>query len=212
MYFVLEQKKSQTLHFKCQDHKWTSQIPTRDQIIIGTSSDKIREEVLKQSWKLEHLKREDMKVQSALHGVAELFVEAQLNKLGQYSKWYVNQKNTSKSKACYFCGFMVNSSITEHVNSCKAKKYKCINCKKMGHYEWDYRNKKVCELELDDLEQKIQQIHTHNDYNADIFKIDFLKVNVSNTPTSNLKDFKAQVIINNHLGTVLVDTGAKVSM
>ena len=81
----------------------------------------------------------------------------------------------------------------------------------MGHYEWDYRNKKVCELELDDLEQKIQQIHTHNDYNADIFKIDFLKVNVSNTPTSNLKDFKAQVIINNHLGTVLVDTGAKVS-
>ena len=42
-------------------------------------------------------------------------------------------------------------------------------------------------------------------------KTDLLKINISNTPTNNLEDFEAQVIINNHIGTVLVVTEAKVS-
>ena len=118
---------------------------------------------------------------------------------------------TSESKACYFCGFVVNSSIIEHIKSCEAKKSKCNNYKKMGHYERVCRSKKFSELELDNLEQEIQQLHSHNCYDADIFNIDLLKINVSNSPTNNLKKFKAQVIINNYLSTVLIDTGEKVS-
>lgn len=40
------------------------------------------------------------------------------------------------------------------------------------------------------------------------FNIDLLKINVSNTSRNNLKSLKRQVIINNHGGTVLIDTGA----
>ena len=122
----------------------------------------------------------------------------------------MNQKETSKSKTCCFCGSLVNSSIIEHVKSCKAKKSKCNNCEKMGHYERVCR-RRVSEIELDNLEQEIQQIYTHNDYGADIFKIDLLKINVSNTTTNTLNDFKEQVILNSRLGKVLVDTGTKVS-
>ena len=101
----------------------------------------------------------------------------------------MNQKETSKSKTCCFCGSLVNSSIIEHVKSCKAKKSKCNNCEKMGHYERVCR-RRVSEIELDNLEQEIQQIYTDNDYGADIFKIDLLKINVSNTTTNTLNDFK----------------------
>lgn len=42
--------------------------------------------------------------------------------------------------------------------------------------------------------------------------MNLVKMNVSDpTPTNSPKDFKAQVIINNHLGTVLVDARAKAS-
>ena len=96
----------------------------------------------------------------------------------------------------------------EHVKFCEAKKSKYNNCQKDGAL---WRSTKVSELEIEYLEQEIQQIHTHSDYDVDIFNIDLLKINVSNTSTNNLKDFKTQVIKNNHLDTVLVDTGAKVS-
>ena len=85
--FSWRQFQPNTATVSVQDHNFTSaQIATRDQIIIGTSSNKIREEALKQSWNLEQIKREGMQIESALHGVAELPVEAQLNKVGQYSK------------------------------------------------------------------------------------------------------------------------------
>ena len=43
------------------------------------------------------------------------------------------------------------------------------------------------------------------------FNVDLLKINVSNNPRNNLKSFKRQVIINNHGGTVLIDTGENFS-
>ena len=46
------------------------------QIIVRTLSDKIREEALKKSWNLEQLKRQSMRIKSALHGAAELSGEA----------------------------------------------------------------------------------------------------------------------------------------
>lgn len=46
------------------------------QIIVRTLSDKIREEALKKSWNLEQLKRQSMRIKSALHGTAELSGEA----------------------------------------------------------------------------------------------------------------------------------------
>ena len=53
---------------------------------------------MKQSWNLEQLKSEGIQIKSALHGVAELFGEIQLNKVRRYSKLYMNQKETSNSK------------------------------------------------------------------------------------------------------------------
>ena len=67
---------------------------------------------MKHSWNLEQLKREGMQTESALHGVAEL--SGEVNNVGQYSKLYVYQMETSKSKVCYF---MVKSSVTGHVKS-----------------------------------------------------------------------------------------------
>ena len=122
-----------------------------------------------------------MQTETAPHGVPELSGEAQLNKIGQCSKCCKNQKETYKLKACYFCGSVVNSPIIEHFKSCKTKKSKCNNCKRMRHYEQVCRNEKISETEPDNLERGIQQIHTHNDYGAEIFKIDLLRINVRNT-------------------------------
>ena len=128
---------------------------------------------MKHSWNLEQLKREGMQTESALHGVAEL--SGEVNNVGQYSKLYVCQKETSKSKVCYF---MVKSSVTGHVKSYKAKKSKCNNCKKIRHHEQVSRSENVSKLELDNLEHEFQQIHTHNDYDPGILKTDLLKINV----------------------------------
>ena len=46
------------------------------QIIVRTLSDIIREKALKRSWNLEQLKRQSMRIMSALHGAAELSGEA----------------------------------------------------------------------------------------------------------------------------------------
>ena len=205
------EKEAKHCNFKCADSNCTSErIAIRDQIIIGTSNVKIREEALKQSWDLKQLRREGMQIESALHGVAELSGEASLNKIGRFSKRFSNQKETQKPKTCYFCGFLIKSSIIEHVKICKAKKSKCNNCNKIGHYEQVCRSKKVNEVDHEEKENDIQQLHTYYDnYGADIFTMGLLRLHT--TENGDLTDFRTQIIINKHLGTVLVDTGAKVS-
>ena len=68
----------------------------------------------------------------------------------------------------------IYGEFLNNVKSCNTKKSKCNNCKKMCHYEQVCRSKKASKLELDDLEQEILQVHTENDYDADILKIDLL--------------------------------------
>ena len=93
---------------------------------------------------------------------------------------------------------------------CKAKKSKCNNCNKIGHYEQVCRSKKVNEVDVEEKENDIQQLQTYyEDYGADITMMGLLRFH--KTENGDLADFRAQVIINKHLGTVLVDTGAKVS-
>ena len=39
-----------------------------------------------------------MQIEGALLGVAELLAEAQLNKIGRYSKWYLNKRRHPSQK------------------------------------------------------------------------------------------------------------------
>ena len=207
-------KEAKHCNFKCSSKECTSEeIAVRDQIIIGTSCEKIREEALKQSWNLEKLRREGMKIESALHGIAELSGESQLNKVGRYSKRYANKQAIQEytPKVCHFCGYKVSTSIVEHVKLCKARKATCNRCKKFGHYEQACRSKPVTKIEEEDTEKEIQKLSVE-DYNVTIFNISLLNISALSSPNKEeLNDFRTQLIINNHLSTTLVDTGAKIS-
>ena len=64
----------------------------RDQIVIGTHIEKIREQALLKGWNLENLRKEGMKLESAACGEEKL-LQNNVNKLGKYS-----YKNTNKLK------------------------------------------------------------------------------------------------------------------
>ena len=94
----------------------------RDQIVIGTRYQHIREEAFLKSWNLASLRTEGMKLESALQSSAEIGGES-VNKLGPYSfKNIKNNKNNNNNnnnnnnknnsadnnkpspRSCYFCG------------------------------------------------------------------------------------------------------------
>ena len=90
---VLKEAKHCT--FKCSDAECTAEdIAIRDQIVIGTHENAIREEALKNSWDLNTLQSEGMKMESAARSGAEISGES-VNKLGKYS--YQNIK-TNRDK------------------------------------------------------------------------------------------------------------------
>ncbi len=56
-------KVAQHCNFKCHNADCTAEdTAIRDQIIIGTTHDKIREEALKNSWDLQQLRKEGMRI------------------------------------------------------------------------------------------------------------------------------------------------------
>ena len=86
-----------------------------DQIIIGTTHNKIREETLKNSWDLPKLRKEGMQIESAAKGVNELNNESPINKMGKYSyKNMKKQPQTGKTRACHYCGQDIKASVIEH--------------------------------------------------------------------------------------------------
>ena len=46
----------------------------------------------------------------------------------------VNGIQQDEGNACYKCGNTINGQIGKHKPSCKARKYKCYKCKRMGHF------------------------------------------------------------------------------
>lgn len=199
-------KEAKHCNFKCEHEDCTAESTAiRDQIIIGTINDKIREEALKNAWGLEELRREGMHIESAAKGVEELSGENMVNKMGKYSYKNMNKKPrtvTGKPRACYYCGQEIKGSIIEHLKNCRAKTSKCNFCNAIGHYESVCRKKKTVNEVKSDEPEKVQQDEV---YNINLFRI-------TEKSQHTKDDFKVQLIINNSLATVLADTGANISV
>ena len=203
------EKEAKHCELRCISPQCTAEaISIRDQIIIGTSSDLIREEGLRNSWGLSQLRKEGMRLESAAKSASEISREHGLNKLGRYSWKNNKKKDTSKSGEmanCYFCGFSsTRLEVVTHAKECPAKRSTCSKCKLKGHYA------KVCRSQpaLNEIAETDNEINTELNesvYNVNIFRI-------KGSQVSNLNDFKAEMVINNHLDTVLADTGAAVSV
>ena len=90
------EKQSKTCYFQCESPTCNAdKIAVRDQVVIGTTSAKIREEALLHSWELSDLRHEGMKIESAMRGESEIAaaynIPTSVNKIGKYS--YKSLKN-----------------------------------------------------------------------------------------------------------------------
>ena len=205
------EKEAKHCHFKCDSDDCTAEVTAvRDQIVIGTISDQIREEALKKSWTLADLRKEGMHMESASKGASEIAGDTCLNKLGKYS--FKNRKKefqgTPKKVNCYFCGLATERrDIAAHSRKCPARNATCSKCKKIGH------NANVCKSEKTVQEVTYEDDDDENDPKVLNINLFCLKKRDENSfQDVENEDFKVQLVINNHLDTVLADTGAKVSV
>ena len=130
-------KAAQHCNFKCHNDDCTAEdTAIRDHIIIGTTHDKIREEALKNSWDLQQLRKEGMRIESATKGLEELNNETPVNKMGKYSFKNMKKKpEAGKPRSCYYCGQDIKTSVIAHLKSCRARTSKCNFCDAIGHYK-----------------------------------------------------------------------------
>ena len=211
-------KTAQHCNFKCHNDDCTAEdTAIRDQIIIGTTHDKIREEALKNSWDLQQLRKEGMRIESATKGLEELNNENPVNKMGKYSFKNMKKKpEAGKPRSCYYCGQDIKTSVIAHLKSCRARTSKCNFCDAIGHYETVCRKKKAINELKNDSEQQEHQIEDHDHsgvYSINIFRItETPQQQPPHKRRKKTRDFNAQVIINNSLAKVLADTGASISI
>ncbi len=212
-------KVAQHCNFKCHNADCTAEdTAIRDQIIIGTTHDKIREEALKNSWDLQQLRKEGMRIESATKGMEELNNESTVNKMGKYSFRNTKKRHDiGKPRSCYYCGQAIKTSVVAHLKSCRARTSKCNFCDAIGHYEAVCRKKKVLnELKSDNEQQEPQQ--TGEQEQSDVYHINIFRITETaqqqplHKGRVTTKDFNAQIVINNSLATVLADTGASISV
>jgi hypothetical protein len=206
-------KEAKHCDFKCDDMNCTAEdTAIRDQVIIGTTSDKIREEALKNSWDMSQIRKNGMQIESATRGAAELSGETSINKLGRYS--YKNQNRRKPTgRACFFCGhqFEKYSSINDHVRTCKARTSTCSNCKKIGHYETVCKSKSVREIK-EEINDNEYQRQSSEPTPQPLYNINIFRISEHSFKHNNKKDFMVEVIINNSLAYILADTGASISV
>ena len=206
-------KEAKHCGFKCNSADCTAeQTAVRDQIIIGMTSEKIREEALKESWDLGSLRTNGMKLDSATRGASEIGGDSsEVNKLGKYSFKNIKDKQgampqTTKSVMCWFCGLEV-AGIKKHLTKCAGKKSTCLECGKFGHFAIVCNSKE--EAAVKEVE-KVSKLATtksktvDNVYNVNIFRV--------TSTTTNEEDFKVHVVLNGNVSSVLADTGAKISV
>ena len=139
------EKEAKHCSFKCEHANCTAEaIAVRDQIVFGTTNDKIREEAFIKSWDLTTLRKEGMRMESASKSAAELSGD-QINCLGSYSHRNIrNNKSNStnnpspkslKPVTCFNCGTTVTTPIRTHVRKdCPALGHKCSKCNNPGHF------------------------------------------------------------------------------
>ena len=197
--------------FKCESDTCSAQeIAVRDQIVIGTVNDEIREEALKKSWTLATLRKEGMRMESASKGASQIAGDSDVNKIGKYSFRNTKNKGTkapqqSKKVNCYFCGLTAERrDIAAHSRQCPAKSGTCSKCKVVGH------SAKVCKVEKPVKEVSAERSDDEESvYNVNIFRL--LRKGPESVRSVE-DDFKVQLVVNNNLDSVLADTGAKVSV
>ena len=205
--------------FKCDDQNCNAEeTAIRDQILIGTTNNEIRDEALKQSWGLNDLRTEGMKMESAARSGAQISNEQILNKVGKYKFSNKTSQKKNVSITCYNCGNNISGSIIKHKAQCPAKTHTCNKCQRKGHYEKVCRSKSVNSMvtkeeEPINTEPNEDEVKDEDLYSVNLFRIktstDKSKPQLKNTKTS---DFNVQVVVNNHLDRLVADTGAKISV
>ena len=205
-------------NLKCHNVDCTSESTNiRDQINIGMTENSIRQESMKLNWNLDTLRRDGMAMESSIRGGAELAGEKAINKVGKYAfrKTKFDENNSEKTIECFNCGGKVTGSIYHHKSKiCPARKATCKKCGRIGHYDKCCRSKQRINIIRDEEEEKNDNANGETLYSFNLFMIQEVnKVQPSFTSrVDNRNDFKAQVVVNNHLGTVIADTGARVSV
>ena len=95
------EKEAKSCYFCCQNPLCNAdKIAIRDQVVIGTTNSKIREEALLKSWELGELRLEGMKIEAATRGESEIAASntpVAVNKVGKYS--YKSLRNKSKPQS-----------------------------------------------------------------------------------------------------------------
>ena len=142
--FVIRVKKeSKSCGFKCASEACTAaDIMIRDQILIGTADDMLRERALAENLTLEDLIGRGESMEAAASGSRKLKIkeepkEQKVNKMqaGKYSKKGRNTQNFRKDDKnqvkCKNC----SSSRCKDPNKCPARKATCFDCNKSGHYK-----------------------------------------------------------------------------
>lgn len=175
------EKEAKHCSFKCQHGGCTAEsTAVRDQILYGTTFEKVREEAIIKSWDLKDLRKEGMRMESACKGAAEIAGEA-LNRLGAYSHKSIRNNKSSKTPqslkpiTCFNCGTSVTTPIKTHVRkSCPAIGKTCTKYNNVGHLPQFC--KKFPDIQVAQVEQP--PTHADNDveqtYNINIFQIDTL--------------------------------------
>ena len=90
-------KEAKHCQFTCSSEQCTAEeTAIRDQIVIGTINDEIREEALKKSWLLDTLRSEGMRMESASKSASTIAGDTTLNKVGKCSFKNMKKKDVGR--------------------------------------------------------------------------------------------------------------------
>jgi hypothetical protein len=197
--------------FNCESEHCTAEATAiRDQIVIGTVNNTVREEALLKSWDLKTLRKEGMQVESAQKSGAELAGDS-ICQVGKYSSKQ-NKKQPAKQKKlqCYCCGETIINIKQHRDNHCRALQgiqNQCSKCQKIGHLPQVCKSARV--NRINNIQDEPDD--TNSTYSVNIFQINTTK-RVLPEYISKRKEFSSHVMVNNRLAKLIADTGAKVSV
>ena len=197
--------------FNCDSEVCTAESTAiRDQVVIGTVNNTVREEALLKSWDLKTLRKEGMQVESAQKSGAELAGD-HVRLVGKYSaKQNKKQHGKQKRVQCFFCGESITSINQHRENHCKGIHNKCSNCQKVGHLPQVCKSTSVNKMDKAQDEPPTDD-DANSTYSINIFRIKTTK-RVLPEYISKKKDYSTHVMVNNRLAKLIADTGAKVSV